>query len=185
MKKVVILFSGTGSNLMRLIEVLPDAGITIAAAITNRPNAGGIEKAQQRNVPVEVIDHTHYQTREAFDAVLVDAIEQHAPDLVVLAGFMRILTPIFTESVRAINLHPSLLPKYKGAKAIERSFEGGDKVCGVSVHWVNSELDSGEVIAQERFTRTADMDLAAFESKIHAIEHDLLPKTVIALLNEE
>lgn len=182
MKSVVILFSGNGSNLQRLLEVLPQSGITVAAALCNRPHAGGIAKARAHDVPVEIIDHTLYANREAFDAALVDTIARYTPDLVIMAGFMRILTPVFTDAVKAINLHPSLLPKYKGARAIERSYESGDLVCGISVHWVSGELDGGEVIAQATFTREAGMRLEAFEAKIHALEHTLLPETVVSLL---
>lgn len=184
-KRVVILFSGEGTNLQNLLETLPVHGIVVAAAITNRPQAGGIARAEAFDVPVEVIDHTRYETREAFDRVLVENIKRYAPDLVVTAGFMRILTPVFTDHVRAINIHPSLLPKYKGANAIGQSFESGDAVCGVTVHWVNGELDGGEIIAQASFVREPDMTREAFEQKIHALEYELLPKTVVQLLAED
>ncbi|HHE07499.1 MAG TPA: phosphoribosylglycinamide formyltransferase [Chlorobaculum parvum] len=182
-KRVVVLFSGEGSNLQKLIEALPAYGIEVAAAITNRLRAGGIARAQAFDVPVVVIDHTRYETREAFDRVLVETIGRYAPDLTVTAGFMRILTPVFTDLVRAINIHPSLLPKYKGANAIEQSFQSGDAVCGVTVHWVNGELDGGEIIAQASFARELHMTREAFEQKIHALEYDLLPKTVVQLLS--
>lgn len=184
MNKVVILFSGEGTNLQRLIDTLPQAGIGIACAITNRPDAGGIARAEHAGIPVEIVDHTLFEGREAFDAALVARIESYAPDLVVMAGFMRILTPVFTDRVRAVNLHPSLLPRYKGARAMERSFEGGDKQCGVSIHWVSGELDGGEVITQAAFERTPGMDFDAFKANIRTLEHSLLPQTVIALLSE-
>ncbi len=185
MKRVVVLFSGKGTNLERLIETLPAHGIAVVAAITNRPEAGGIERAKRRGVDVEVIDHTLFESREAFDKVLVETIERYAPDLTVTAGFMRILTPVFTERVRAVNLHPSLLPKYKGARAIEQAFASGDEICGVSVHRVSAELDGGEVIAQASFRRTPDMDFDAFEAAIHALEYRLLPETVVAVVKGE
>jgi phosphoribosylglycinamide formyltransferase 1 len=183
-KRIVVLFSGEGTNLRKLLETLPPRGIEIAAAITNRPGARGIEKAGAFGVPVEVIDHTAYATREAFDAVLVETIEKYGPHLTVTAGFMRILTPVFTDRVKAVNIHPSLLPKYKGANAIARAYESGDSVCGVSVHWVSGELDGGEVIAQASFERAAGMDADAFEAAIHTLEYDLLPETVVKLLEE-
>ncbi len=183
MKRVVILFSGTGTNLEKLAQELPKAGIKIAAAVTNRPGAGGIARAQKYGIPVEVIDHTRFDSREAFDKVLVETIGKYRPDLTVMAGFMRILTPVFTKAVNAVNLHPSLLPKFKGARAIERAFESGDEVCGISIHHVTGELDGGEVIAQASFRREPDMDLETFTQKIHELEYDLYPKTVIALLN--
>ena len=182
--RIVVLFSGEGTNLQKLMETLPARGIEIAAAVTNRPGAAGIAKAEAFGVPVEVIDHTDYTSREAFDAVLVEKIEKYAPDLTVTAGFMRILTPVFTDRVKAVNIHPSLLPKYKGAKAIEQAYGSGDAVCGVSVHWVTGELDGGEVVAQASFERGPDMDAAAFEAAIHALEYDLLPRTVAAMLKD-
>lgn len=182
MKRIVVLFSGAGSNLECLIDTLPALGVSVVAAITNRPDAAGIERARSRGIPVEVIDHAGFECREAFDTVLVETIEKYAPDLTVTAGFMRILTPVFTSRVKALNLHPSLLPKYKGARAIERAYESGDVLCGVSVHWISGELDDGEVIAQATFTRTPEMDAVAFEEAVHALEYDLLPRTVASLL---
>jgi phosphoribosylglycinamide formyltransferase-1 len=184
-KRIVVLFSGEGTNLQKLMETLPSRGIEIACAITNRPEARGIEKARRFGVPVEVIDHTEFATREAFDAALVETIEKYHPDLTVTAGFMRILTPVFTEHVKAINIHPSLLPKYKGANAIAQSYASGDKVCGVTVHWLSGELDGGDVIAQASFECAPDMDAEAFETAIHALEYELLPDTVCTLLAQE
>lgn len=182
MKRVVVLFSGAGTNLQNLIETLPDHGVQVVAAITNRPDAAGIEKAQRMNIPVEVIDHTRHDSRETFDTALTDAIAAHAPDLTVLAGFMRILTPVFTDRVRAVNIHPSLLPKFKGARALQRSFESGDTRCGASVHWVSGELDGGDIIAQASFQRLPEMTLEAFENTIHRLEYDLYPRSIAAIL---
>lgn len=183
MKNIVILFSGEGTNLQNLIEQLHDTHCNIACAITNRPQAGGVARAKQFGIPVETLEHTDFESREAFDAALVERINAHNPDLVVLAGFMRILTPLFTASVNAINLHPSLLPQFKGAKAIERSFESSENVCGVSVHRVSEELDGGAVIAQQSFEKSEGETLESFTRKIRAIEHTLLPETIISLLN--
>ncbi|MBN2870320.1 MAG: phosphoribosylglycinamide formyltransferase, partial [Campylobacterales bacterium] len=115
---------------------------------------------------------------------LVELIGQYDPDLVVLSGFMRILTPVFTSRVRSINLHPALLPAFKGARAIERSFESDEKICGVSVHWVTDELDGGEVIMQKSFPKSDDETLESFTAKIRAIEHEILPLSVIQLLKD-
>jgi len=184
MKKIVILFSGEGSNLLNLIKTIHQKECIIAAAITNRPNAGGIEKAKTYDIPVEVIDHTLYGSREAFDAELVRTINSHSPDLVVMAGFMRILSPIFfTLKTKAINIHPSLLPLFKGANAIGQSFESSEKAGGVSIHWVTEELDSGSVIAQESFEKADDETLESFTDKIHAVEYKLLPQTIIKVLS--
>jgi len=182
MKKIIILFSGEGSNLQNIIEQLHLKHCEVVAVITNRPQAGGIVKAKNLNVHVSVIDHTHFENREAFDTVLVEHINAYDADLVVMAGFMRILTPIFTLHVKAINLHPSLLPKHKGSKAIERSFESDDKEGGVSIHWVSGELDGGAIIAQHSFKKSKDETLESFTCKIQEIEHALLPETIIELL---
>ncbi len=182
MKRIIILFSGEGSNLVHLIKELHLKSCVVACAITNNPNAGGIAKAEALGIEVAVIDHTLFESREAFDAALVRTVHAYAPDLTVLAGFMRILTPVFTLHVKAINLHPSLLPQFKGARAIERSFESGERVCGVSVHWVSSELDGGEVIAQESFERGVQETLEGFTCTIRTIEHRLLARTIMSLL---
>ena len=186
---IAVLFSGKGSNLESLIrrfhnERFGDTTVHVAA-ITNRPDAGGIERARRYGIEPVVIDHRDYESREAFDAKLVRAIEAIGPDLVVMAGFMRILTPIFTDRIEAINLHPSLLPLFKGAKAIERSFESGMKVGGVTVHRVTGELDSGEILAQCCVPIEEGDTLERFTEKVQAVEHELLPETVAKLLKLE
>ncbi|MFZ3053872.1 MAG: phosphoribosylglycinamide formyltransferase [Sulfuricurvum sp.] len=182
MKKIVALFSGEGTNLANLIEKIHHKHGVITCAITNNPNAAGIAKAKIANIPVEVCDHREYASREDYDQALVKLIEEYNPDLVVLCGFMRILTPIFTTKIRAINLHPSLLPAFKGARAIERSFESDETICGVSVHWVSDELDGGAIILQKGFTKNPADTLEEFSAKIREIEHEILPLSVIQIL---
>lgn len=184
MKKIVALFSGEGTNLANLIEKIHLKHGAIVCAITNNPEAGGITKARTAHIPVEILDHRDFQSREAYDAALVELIGEYNPDLVVLCGFMRILTPVFTSQVRSINLHPSLLPAFKGARAIERSFESDESVCGVSVHWVTDELDGGEIILQKSFTKNSSDTLEEFSAKIREIEHEILPLSVIKILND-
>ncbi|MDH5465639.1 MAG: phosphoribosylglycinamide formyltransferase [Thiovulaceae bacterium] len=186
-KKVVVLFSGAGTNLKNLIDQLHqksfvDVTIEIVAAITNKPKALGLEIAKKQGIKTFVLDHTLYETREDFDSELVRCVQSYLPDIVVMAGFMRILTPIFTSKVEAINLHPSLLPKYKGAKAIEQSFDSGDSEAGVSVHYVHNELDSGDLILQKSFKRDSDESFESFTQKIKDLEYELLPQAVIKLL---
>ena len=182
MKKIVILFSGNGTNLQNIAKKLHNKSLIIAKAITNNPKAKGIIRAKRFGIEVEVIDHTTFASREEFDKALVAAIKEVEPDLVVLAGFMRILTPIFTDAItNAINIHPSLLPLFKGAKAIERSFASDMKVAGVTVHWVSAELDGGKIIDQACFHRE-DESLEEFEAKIHALEYDLYPKVIEKIL---
>jgi phosphoribosylglycinamide formyltransferase 1 len=184
MKRIVALFSGEGTNLANLIETIHRKHALITCAITNNPNAAGIAKARAAGIPVEVIDHTLYDSREAYDTALVQTIQEYDPDLVVLCGFMRILTPVFTTQIRSINLHPSLLPAFKGARAIERSYESDEKVCGASVHWVTDELDGGEIILQKSFTKNSSDNLEEFTAKIRQIEHEILPLSVIKILKD-
>jgi phosphoribosylglycinamide formyltransferase-1 len=182
-KKVVILFSGTGSNMLQIIkEVNKHKDIEVAATITNKKEAKGIEKIKPFNIPVNIIEHSEFNSREEFDQELVNRINYYQPDLVVLAGFMRILTPVFTQNIKAINLHPSMLPLFKGAKAIEQSFENPDKPAGVSIHWVTEELDGGAIIAQKELARIEDEEFESFKNRIHLLEYELLPQTVISLL---
>ncbi len=182
-KKVVILFSGEGNNMIHIIkEVKKHENIEVVATITNRQEAKGIERLKPFDIPVNIIDHKAYGSREEFDQEIVNRIEYYQPDLVVLAGFMRILTPVFTQNVRSINLHPSMLPLFKGAKAIEQSYEHPDKPAGVSVHWVTEELDGGSIIAQKELHRIEGEDFESFKNRIHLLEYELLPQTVISLL---
>lgn len=183
-KNIVILFSGEGSNLLNIIEQLHNTHIAVLAAITNRPDAGGIAKAKAHQIPVEIIDHTLFESRESFDKKLLKTIQQYQPDLVVMAGFMRILTPLITENIRAINVHPSLLPLFKGGNAIKESFQSQEPNGGISIHWVSSELDGGEVITQRVFDKSEDETLESFTRKIRKLEHKLLPETIMEILKE-
>lgn len=185
-KNIAILFSGSGSNLQAILEqihgkVFKGVRINVALLICNNPDAKGIKRAKKFGLDTAVIDHRDYPTREKFDQALVYEIKKHDIDLSVLAGFMRILTPVFTDNIKAINLHPSLLPLFKGANAIDESYNSDMKVGGVSIHWVSSELDAGEIIAQKSFPRK-NRSKEQWERKIHKIEHKLLPKTIIKLL---
>lgn len=185
-KKIAILFSGRGSNLKNILEKLHqktfnDTTIEVTLTITNNPNAGGIEYSKMYGIEPIVIGHKEFQTREAFDMKLVETIKAHDIDLTVLAGFMRILTPAFTGRIKAINLHPSILPLFKGSNAIKESYESDMKLGGVSVHHVSEELDGGKIIAQEAFQKGM-MKLEEYEAKIHELEYDILPKSIIKLL---
>ena len=187
-KKIAILFSGTGSNMEKLLETLhhktfEHCTIEVVTTICNRPNAKGIEKSRAYGIKPIIIDHSLFDSREAFDAKLVKTIQNSGAELTVLAGFMRVLSPVFTRQIKAINLHPSLLPLFKGGNAIKESFDSPMKVAGVSVHYVSEELDGGEIIAQRCFEKTEGMSLEEFEHRIHELEHELLPQTVKNLLN--
>lgn len=188
-KNIAVLFSGSGSNLQAILEmvhgkVFKGIKINVALLICNNPDAYGIERAKKFGLDTVIINHKDYASRDEFDRAVVDEIGKFKIDLTVLAGFMRILTPVFTDNIKAINLHPSILPLFKGAHAINESFYSDMQVGGVSVHWVSSELDSGQIIAQKTFARKAKT-LQEWEEKIHKIEHKLLPKTIIEILTKE
>ncbi len=188
-KQIAILFSGNGTNFQNIINKLHNKnidGITIkiTIAISNKSDALGINIAKENNIPLEIIEHTSFNSREEYDTKLLDTLNQYNLDLVVLSGFMRILTPIFTDNIKAINIHPSLLPLYKGAKAIQKSFEGDEILAGVSVHHVTSQLDGGDIILQQSFEKSQYPNIELFESKIKEIEYDIYPKAIIKVLND-
>ena len=182
MKKIAVLFSGKGSNFAHIVNTLHHKGFTVVVALTNNPNAEGIKVAQAASIPLEIIDSKEYESREAFDAVVVERLDQYGPELTVLAGFMRILTPIFTEQIKSINLHPSLLPRHKGLKAIEKSYEDEHTYGGVSVHYVSSELDGGEVILQKEIAKEG-LSFEAYDEKVRSIEKEALEEAIRVVLS--
>ena len=183
LKKVVILFSGEGTNLENIIKSLHlTKKIEVVKAISNKKDANGLKRAEKYAIPTAVIESKKFTVREEFDIQLIKEIKKDKPDLVVLAGFMRILTPTFTENLDAINIHPSLLPLFRGANAIENSFDSDIKIAGVSVHDVSEELDGGKIIFQESFDKE-DMSFAEFEKRIHEIEYTLYPKAILKKLD--
>ena len=187
-KRIVILFSGTGTNLENLIQTLHQKSfshfkIEVAHAITNNPHAKGIKKAKKLGIKTTTIDHKNFDSREDFDRKLVNLIDSLDIDLTILAGFMRILTPIFTQNIKAINIHPSLLPLFKGAHAIENSYQSSMKIAGVSVHFVSSGVDEGEIIDQACFYKEDNISIDTFKEKIHKTEYILFPKAVMKVLS--
>ena len=189
-KKIAILFSGSGSNLEKILDQVHNktfstCKIEVVCLICNKKDAYGIQRAKKYGLETTIIEHQNYPKRKSFDKEMVSVIKESQAELVILAGFMRILTSEFTQNVHAINLHPSLLPLFKGAHAIEESYNSDMKVGGISVHYVSEELDAGKIIAQECFKKHKDMSFEEFEEKIHTLEHKLLPKTIISILNEE
>lgn len=186
--KLAVLFSGNGSNLENILKTLHkknfgEVEFEVVLCLCNKKDAFGIQRAKKYGLETKIIEHKNYSTREEFDSLLVNEIQKAKVDLTILAGFMRILSPIFTQNIKAINLHPSLLPLFKGANAIKESFESDMKVAGVSVHWVSAELDSGKIIAQKAFEK-GKLSYEEFESKIHALEYELLPKVVVELFTK-
>jgi len=176
-KKIAVLFSGKGSNFAHIVKTLHQQEFEVVVALTNNSNAEGIQVAKTASIPLEVIDSKAYESREAFDAVVVERLQKYNPDLTVLAGFMRILTPVFTDQIKSINLHPSLLPRHKGLKAIEKSYEDEHSYGGVSIHYVSSELDGGEVILQKEVSKEG-LTFEAYDEKVRSIEKDALVEAI-------
>ncbi|MFN9584816.1 MAG: phosphoribosylglycinamide formyltransferase [Pseudomonadaceae bacterium] len=179
---VVVLISGSGSNLQALIDSVAHDGnpARIAAVICNRAGAYGLERAKQAGFATSLIDHTQFDGREAFDAALIQTIDAHQPDLVVLAGFMRILTPGFVQHYagRLLNIHPSLLPKHKGLHTHQRAIEAGDSEHGCSVHFVTEELDGGPLVVQAVLPVMADDTAESLAHRVHQQEHQIYPLAV-------
>ncbi|WP_334060373.1 phosphoribosylglycinamide formyltransferase [Alteromonas sp. S005] len=165
--KICVLISGNGSNLQAIIDEIKGGRLNakISGVISNRPNAYGLKRAKEAGIEAVCLDHTDFDTRESYDEALKAQIDAFGADCVVLAGFMRILTPEFVDSFagKLVNIHPSLLPKYKGLNTHQRAIDNGDKEHGVSVHFVTPELDGGPVIIQSRvpvFDEDTASDLA-------------------------
>lgn len=182
MKNIVILISGRGSNMEALIAAR-DAGtlpVNIAAVISNRPDAAGLATAEHAGIPVRALDHKGFAGREAFDAALVECIDAFKPDLVVLAGFMRILTPDFVRHYegRLLNIHPSLLPSFPGLHTHERALEEGVRIHGCTVHFVTAELDHGPVVIQAAVPVLPDDTEATLAARVLRQEHQIYPQAV-------
>ncbi|MVW75296.1 phosphoribosylglycinamide formyltransferase [Pseudomonas xionganensis] len=179
---VVVLISGSGSNLQALIDSITQNGnpARIAAVISNRADAYGLTRAQNAGIATAVLDHKQFDGREAFDSALIEAIDAFDPQLVVLAGFMRILTPGFVNhySGRLLNIHPSLLPKYKGLHTHQRALESGDSEHGCSVHFVTEELDGGPLVVQAVVPVLADDSAESLAQRVHGQEHLIYPLAV-------
>ena len=175
---VVVLISGSGSNLQALIDSQHEGNpARIRAVIANRADAFGLTRAKGAGIPTAVLDHKAFDGREAFDAALMELIDAHAPDLVILAGFMRILTPAFIDRFegRMINIHPSLLPKYPGLHTHARALEAGDAEHGCSVHFVTEELDGGPVVLQAALQVKPGDDIESLTQRVHVAEHQIYP----------
>ena len=149
---IAVLISGTGRNLQAILDAVANGDIdaSMAVVISNRPDAGGLQRASEAGVCIEVLNHSDYPDREAYDLALAEALDRYHPDIIALAGFMRILTPGFVTRYagRMFNIHPSLLPKYRGLHTHRRALEAGDAEHGASVHYVTPELDGGPVVLQ-------------------------------------
>lgn len=175
-KKIVVLISGRGSNMQAVVE----AGLPVVAVISNRADAAGLAYAQSRGIATAVVEHRDYPTREAFDAQLAIEIDRHAPDLIVLAGFMRILTDAFVERYagRMINIHPALLPAFTGLNTHARALATGVKVHGCTVHWVTPTIDEGPIIIQAAVPVRPDDTETTLAARVLRQEHVIYPRAV-------
>ncbi|KVZ10822.1 phosphoribosylglycinamide formyltransferase [Burkholderia ubonensis] len=182
MKKLVILISGRGSNMEAIVRACAQERwpAEIAAVIANRPDAAGLAFAASHGIATAVVDHRSFDGRDSFDAALADEIDRFAPDLVILAGFMRILTPAFVRRYegRMLNIHPSLLPSFKGIHTHQAALDAGCALHGATVHFVIPELDSGAIVAQGAVPVRAGDDAAALAQRVLAVEHVLYPRAV-------
>ena len=183
MKRLVVLISGRGSNMQAMVE----AGLPVVAVISNRADAAGLEYAAGRGIATSVIAHRGYATREAFDAALAQAVDGYRPDLVALAGFMRILTDGFVQRYhgRLLNIHPSLLPAFPGLDTHARALAAGVKLHGCSVHFVTSQLDHGPIVIQAAVPVRPDDDEAGLAARVLAQEHRIYPQAARWFLEEK
>ncbi len=179
---VVVLISGRGSNLQSIIEGMQqdELAIDIKAVISNRPGAAGLEHARAAGIPTETIDHSAFASREAFEQALRQSIDQYQPQLLVLAGFMRILGEEFVQHYlgRMLNIHPSLLPKYTGLNTHQRVLDNGDDVHGASIHFVTTELDGGPVVIQVQVPVLENDDAEGLANRLLQQEHRLYRQAI-------
>ena len=179
---VVVLLSGSGSNLQALIDSddVKASPATLRAVISNRADAPGLQRAKNAGIDTRVLDHTAFEGREAFDAALIEIIDTFNPHLVVLAGFMRILSADFVRHYqgRLLNIHPSLLPKYKGLHTHQRALEAQDREHGCSVHFVTEELDGGPLVVQAVIPVESEDTPSSLAQRVHAQEHRIYPLAV-------
>jgi phosphoribosylglycinamide formyltransferase 1 len=186
-KRIAVLLSGGGSNMAAVLAATRDGRIDadVVAVIANRPGAGGLEKAQAAGIPAILIDHTTFDQRANFDAALSEALEAIQPDLVVCAGFMRVLGEEFTRhwEGRIINIHPSILPLFKGLHTHQRALDAGMAVHGCSVHWVNAGVDDGAIIGQAVVPVLPGETAEMLAARVLVMEHRLYPACVADVIN--
>ena len=179
---LVVLISGTGSNLQAVIDACKSGKIHghIAAVISNRADAYGLKRASAADIHTAVISNQDYADRAQYDAALMTEIDRHQPDLIVMAGFMRILTPAFVNHYagRMLNIHPSLLPKYQGLHTHQKAIDAGDSEHGASVHFVTEELDGGPVILQAKVPVFAEDTAEELAQRVHVQEHQIYPLVI-------
>ena len=177
--RLVILISGSGSNLQVFIDAVRNGSLhaDLRAVISNRPDAQGLTRAQRAGITTHTLDHRDFASREAFDSALAQQVDEHQPDLVILAGFMRILTSTFVARFqgRLLNIHPSLLPSYPGLHTHQRALDAGDRFAGATVHFVTEELDGGPSVLQARVPIQAGDDAVSLAARVLEQEHRIYP----------
>ncbi|MEE3650840.1 MULTISPECIES: phosphoribosylglycinamide formyltransferase [unclassified Brenneria] len=182
MKNIIILLSGQGSNLQALIDAGKRGRIKgkIAAVFSNNPEAPGLQRAQDAGIPTHVVSPEEFADRDAYDAAMAQEIEQYEPELIVLAGYMRILSPAFVAQFagKMLNIHPSLLPKYPGLHTHRKALENSDGVHGASVHFVTDELDGGPLILQAKVPVFSDDTEESLKERVQTQEHTIYPMVV-------
>ncbi|MGJ3494479.1 phosphoribosylglycinamide formyltransferase [Piscirickettsia salmonis] len=188
--RIVVLISGSGSNLQALIDTIhqnPQKVGNIVAVISNNADALGLQRAEQVGIEARVLSHQGFREREAYDIALLELIEYYQPKLVVLAGFMRILSAFFVDHFqgRLLNIHPSLLPKHKGLHTHKRALEAGDAEHGASVHFVSADLDGGPVIAQSCYQISPEDDELSLAHRVQDLEHVLYPQVVSWFMQDQ
>jgi phosphoribosylglycinamide formyltransferase-1 len=189
MKKIVVLISGNGSNLQAIIDSCESGDIDgeITNVISNKNNAYGLQRAIKANIPTKILDDTCFNSREEFDKALFSYLLDVDADLIVLAGFMKILNKKTTDHFygKIINIHPSLLPKYPGLNTHTKVIENKDIYHGISIHYVSSELDAGPIIAQGKIDVKVNESLERLEDRIHKLEHIIYPKIIDLICKNE
>ena len=180
--KIGVLLSGSGTNLQAIIDGIAagELPVEIVQVVSSRPDAYGIQRAQKAGLPVLVMDRAAYADPEAADARIAAALKEAGAEYVAMAGYMRKVTPVLLDAYpnRILNLHPALLPSFKGAHAIQEAFDAGVKVTGVTVHFANEDYDRGPIIAQRAVEVREDDSVDTLEARIHEVEHELYPQVL-------
>jgi len=186
---LVVIISGNGSNLQSIIDAMESHQINarISLVISNNPDAYGLTRARNHNIEYQIIDHRQFEDRASFEQTLLEAVNQQKPDFIVLAGFMRILGREFIQAYqnRIFNIHPSILPHYKGLNTHQRALENGESEFGVSIHIVTVELDDGPVLLCGRYPVEADDTVDKLQLKGHALEHQMYPQLLQWICNRD
>ena len=177
-----VLVSGSGSNLQSIIDAIESGKVRarIACVISNKPDVLALKRAEKHKIPAIVLNHRDYKGREDFEQALIKTLEDHGVELVVLAGFMRVLTSFFVRHFphRIMNIHPALLPSFPGTPGIQQAFDYGVRVTGVTVHFIDEGTDTGPIILQETVPIRSEDSLESLEERVHAVEHKIYPQAI-------